>query len=188
MTTVHRHLKALEREGYLSSSGTAVVRYRPVPRFAVDWTAPRGGKWFHRTWTHQGGLDGRFPLVTALPDHEAQAVVTAFLAAAWDHGLFQPWLKQRTLPPPVHGHTVVAYGSAARGDARDGSDVDVAVFVDGDAAHTAAFQELADELNLHGGRYLDLHVFHADAPPPPRLLAAIEREGVPVFSTGDLHG
>lgn len=188
MTTVHRTLKTLEQDGFITSFGSAIVQYRPIPRLAVEWTGQRQGKWFHHSWVHPHGFDARFPLVTAIPDPDVQTKVTTYLATSWDTGLFQPWLAAGEPRPSDRSHQVVIYGSAARGDLRPDSDIDMALFVRGaDPPDTAAFRDLADQMNLATSRYLDLQVFTKDDPPPQALKASIQQEGIPVFDTGRTH-
>ena len=71
---------------------------------------------------------------------------------------------------------VVLYGSRARGDHRDNSDVDLAVF--GLEAHAQLrFAEMVESLPT----LLDFDVVFADAHTDPALLANIEKDGVVIM-------
>jgi uncharacterized protein len=78
------------------------------------------------------------------------------------------------------------FGSKARGDSREGSDIDVAVLVEGDrlAAEDVAI-DIAFEVNLEHDVYISPRVIPADALEHPvwrltHFLQALETEGVPL--------
>jgi uncharacterized protein len=78
------------------------------------------------------------------------------------------------------------FGSKARGDARDGSDIDVAVIVSGDrlAAEDAVI-DVAFDVNLAHDVYISPRVILAEVLEHPvwratHFVRALEREGVPL--------
>lgn len=222
-STVHRHLREMDRLGLVRRTGRRKdARYEPRPFVSTFWTAPvqalraRTGSpaWLRFEWGHTGLVDWRFPLVSRLPDVDAQRTILRLLDTAWKRGILTPWLRsandldvaddvppdrrgetQARLADPDHheGTTWVVYGSAARGDARAESDIDLLVILPANIPDNephpplkAEIAHLVDDINLGASRPID-HVtvprdgFYDELPTP--LRHAIVREGMTVLST-----
>ncbi|MEA3202846.1 MAG: IclR helix-turn-helix domain, partial [Thermoplasmata archaeon] len=151
-STIHRHLSALVEAGFVTRQGhRKTAAYVLRERLAVSWTGrmPPGQRqeegWLRMAWTCNGRVDWRFPLITRVPDVQAQVTLQRFFAEALERGLLTPWLlprltqrrqeekTKRSRRDPYwrhlkdsrdnHGLTFAVYGSCATGEARADSDL-----------------------------------------------------------------
>ncbi len=222
-STVHRHLSQMDRVGLVRRTGRRKdARYESRPFVSTFWTAPvhalrartTTSTWLRFEWAEGALVDWRFPLVSRLPDADAQRTILRLLDAAWKRGVLTPWLRcahdvdlaqeippdrreeirSRLADPDHHGGTTwVVYGSAARGDARAESDIDLLVILPADRPEDgprpplkAEIGRLVDDINLGASRSIDLVTvprdgFFDELPTP--LRNAIVREGTTVLST-----
>lgn len=199
-STVHRHLDQMGQIGLVERTGRRKdARYAPRPFVSTFWTAPaqpiraRSTRptWLRLEWTHPARVDWRFPLVSRLPDVDAQQTILRLLDEAWKRGILTPWLTasqtvefgedvperrrdeiRRKLADPAHheGTTWVVYGSTARGDARTESDIDLLVILPAEIPQNQPqppleqnIERLVDDINLGATRSIDLVTVARDA-------------------------
>lgn len=232
-STVLRHLQSLVRDGIIAREGQGRrARYRPLETFRVSWTAPLGGSWHRLEWASPPPFDLRFPLVGRVPDERARSTILRFLSVmeergfhslrafhrvALDEGVWPPWLKgSRESERSAYRRfvtsnkfdlapTVVAYGSCARGDAREGSDVDLLFIAPTVPPGLKAFagqtravpvldveieegmKDLAAEISLGASRPIDLVVTDEGSLDGlnPGLLRTIAKEGKTIYGRPD---
>ena len=200
---VLHHLQALVHEGLLRRDESAGrPRYYAQPYFAATLVLPEAGK--VAQWAIADRVSWRFPLTSRIMDKRARDTVILFLRAADRSGLLtRPHLltkeskrgrsrtrglKRGADPEKAYGWRFVVFGSVARGEAGPSSDVDL-LALPGAALEPADFVEevkdLAAEVNLVGGRRLDVNVLDPAKPPFPGLVEAVRRDGFVVYSTYD---
>lgn len=163
-----------------------VVEYEPLEGLDLQWVAPEERVAIR--WSCRGAVDWEFPLASQIPDEKAREIVATFLRELRDARLLDGERARSHA-----GLGVVAYGSAARGDSRPGSDIDLLVLEaakigeirGGTAAGRSARDPIADiaaDLSLRSPRPLQVQVVDAsDAPSvPPWIVDAIQREGMVV--------
>jgi predicted nucleotidyltransferase len=180
------HLGKLQDEGKVERVETdAGPRYALRPFVRCEWVDPDHG--INAAWQWSGPVDWRFPLVSRVPDGDAQAFLVEWLDRAQARGLLPPMLSrfEESAPrPPLL--QVVVYGSCARGDAHAKSDLDVLLFGTLPGRDAAALADLAHEIALRGGRTPDVRILDPagwDAA-TPAFREAVQRDGKAVFFNG----
>lgn len=197
--TALRHLDNMRDGGLVAVEGARRnARYFPREHLWVEWTQrTRPGMrqqegWQRHTWSCDGAIDWRFPLVSRVPDELARQTLWRFFAEAHARGYLTPWLlplaqddpypdhrkkslqRQRYLrnlqdPRDSHGWTFCVYGSTARGDARPGSDIDLMLI--GPSEHPdldvpfiteVPFEDLAADMSLGSPRPIQFSSFTLD--------------------------
>ncbi|MBI4393342.1 MAG: nucleotidyltransferase domain-containing protein [Euryarchaeota archaeon] len=160
--------------------------YRLARYMSATWVDPERNVMI--SWTSGAPVSWKYPLVSRVPDYDAQETLLRFLESAEMHGHFH---ASSVRAPSVRnvgedlGVTMIAYGSCARGDARPGSDLDLLILAPSLGDPKEKFKDLAADVNLSAARKLDLKVIAADEfrELPVELQKAVRREGLIVYSS-----
>lgn len=187
--TVLQHLRQLERQGRVVRTvtpGTNSPTYEVAPFFEANWCDPQQRVLLR--WRSTTGIDWRYPLVSRVPHAPAQRVLLRLLPEL-DAAIGRA-ADTITTPdsPQPYEFGVYLYGSAARGDARAGSDLDLLLVpMAGSAAGLKKrVTKVAQAANLWAEMPIDLRIAEVKdvmAFPEP-FLKALGREAITVFWRG----
>ncbi len=154
--TVLARLRIMSDEGMVQRIETpAGPRHVPLPFLHVYWHDPAHG--YQEQWKTSTATDWRFPLVSRVPDAPAQSFLIEWLDRAQARGLLPAMISRfEQAPRDTPRLRIVVYGSCARGDARDKSDLDVLLLTESPWDGADGLIDLAHEVGLRADRMPDL--------------------------------
>lgn len=154
--TAYAHLQRLEEAGKAKRiDAHDGPRYVARYGFQAELIDPEAG--VHERWRSTVPIDWRFPLVSRVPDAEAAHFLYRWLDAAAERDLL-PCLQAYRTRQEVPFVSILVYGSCARGDAREGSDIDILLWCPDGWDGAEALMDLAHEVGLDGSRSPDIRV------------------------------
>jgi len=192
-SVLQRRLKALVDEGWVerrqeSSPRGRIVRYLPRARVSIQWVSPLQDVAI--AWSTPGEMVWEFPLISQVPDAPARSCLQQFFGRLSMKGILRgaPWFEGDVMfhHDARHSLAAIVYGSAARGNATDSSDVDLLLITDTDAHHEA-LHDIAADVSLEAPRdlqlkVLSLHRTRTGEPRfpriPPPIEQAVRRDGL----------
>lgn len=178
----------LVREQRVTASGRAVF-YLPCASFEARWVSPTDG--VAHAWQLHGEPDWRFPLLSQLPDERGRLALRGLLRKLDQQKLLDPSDGEYSRGDDPRrrwehlGLSLVAYGSCARGDAREGSDVDVLIIYDDDARHdfNDFIPDTVAEVSLMSARPIEAALTRIGklAELPRGIRDAVQRDGLVIY-------
>lgn len=186
-----RRLKHLAAEGFVdrhqrSVPNGRVVEYVPRPSGLMTWLSPKEKAL--RSWRIRDEIDWAFPLVSTVPDQGARTSLTRMLGDLRLANLLDAHVKtapNKNKISAFQGLTVLLYGSTARGDARQDSDVDILVFhAEDNAPRLEQIRLAVAEASIESPRTIQANYVHWDFKEkqlPPWIHRTVQAEGFIVF-------